>query len=60
MLLRDVWTMTWQIITANESHCVDMPFEVVPRAAELLIQNGWTPPTDQDPKGSFLLPTELP
>ena len=52
--------MTWQVITANESVCVDMPFEVVPRAAELLIQNGWTPPTNQDPKGSFFLPTELP
>ena len=53
--------MSWQVITANESVCVDMPFEVVPRAAELLIQNGWTPPTEtQEPTGSFLLPTELP
>lgn len=33
--------MTWQVITANESHCVDRPFEVVPRAAELLRANDW-------------------
>lgn len=50
--------MTWQIITANESYCVNRPFEVVPRAAELLIANGWQPPETQDPKGSSFLPKE--
>lgn len=48
--------MTWQCITANESPSVDRPFEVVPRAAELLIANGWQPPPNQEPTGSFLLP----
>lgn len=48
-------------ITANESHFLDQPFDVAPRAAELLIANGWQPPTEtQEPTGSFLLPTELP
>ena len=31
-------------------------FYIEPRAAELLIEQGWHPPRTQDPKGSFLLP----
>ena len=36
--------MTWSIITACESTCIDRPFEVAKRAEELLIANGWTKP----------------
>ncbi len=46
--------MTWQIITVSESHCVDRPFEVVDRARELLIANGWTAPglqIEKQPEG---------
>lgn len=39
--------MTWPIITACESHCIDRPFEVTKRAEELLIANGWTKPAEQ-------------
>lgn len=51
--------MTWQIITANESHCVDRPFEVVPRAHHLLTTNGWTPPPSPA-QGLFSCPKEEP
>lgn len=51
--------MTWQIITANESHCVDLPFEVVPRAHHLLTVNGWTPPPSPV-QGLFSCPKEEP
>lgn len=51
--------MTWQIITANESHCVDRPFEVVPRAHHLLTVNGWTPPPSPV-QGLFSCPKEEP
>lgn len=50
--------MTWQVITANESVCVDMPFEVVPRAHHLLTVNGWTPPSPV--QGLFSCPEREP
>lgn len=31
-------------------------FYIEPRAAELLIANGWQPPTPTDPAGSFFMP----
>lgn len=36
--------MTWSMVTVYESNSIDLPPEVTTRAAEVLIELGWTPP----------------
>lgn len=38
--------MTWAVVSVCESNSVDLPPEVTARAAEVLIELGWTPPPE--------------